>query len=274
MHPDKLRENHYDYYIDYLRNHFRYADILRIDHVMGLHRLFWIPDKMEAKQGVYVKYPAEELYAILNLESHWHKTVIVGEDLGTVPVQVRHTMNKNGLHRMYVVQYELMSDFEKGISSVPDNVVASLNTHDMPTFTAFWRSLDIKDRVKLGLMNDEEALIERKARHKLKKYLIELLSKKNLIEVGNADAGSAINACLAFLGLSKARGVLVNLEDLWQEIRPQNVPSTGEERPNWRRKARYKFEVFSKMPEVVNALQKMNRNRGEKGTYNGRKIVQ
>ena len=83
------------------------AGMLRVDHLMGLHRFFWIPQGMEAKEGVYVRYPAEEQYAVFTLESNRHKTILVGEDLGTVPPEVPPAMARHQFHRMFIVQYEL-----------------------------------------------------------------------------------------------------------------------------------------------------------------------
>jgi 4-alpha-glucanotransferase len=92
MHPRRIRENGFDYFRAAIRHHVEHAGVLRLDHVMGLHRLYWIPDGLEAKDGVYVEYPAEELYAIVVLESYLHECAIVGEDLGTVPEEVPRAM--------------------------------------------------------------------------------------------------------------------------------------------------------------------------------------
>src|SRR5204862_921835 len=110
MNPEAMRLNRYQYIISYLRNHFRFAKLLRIDHVMGLHRLYWIPDELTGDKGVYVEYPAGELWAILSLESHRHRAGIVGENLGTVPPAVNAAMAKHDIRQMYVVQYEIMGD--------------------------------------------------------------------------------------------------------------------------------------------------------------------
>src|SRR5688572_5454747 len=127
----------------------RHTGLLRIDHVMGLHRLYWIPKGRPASEGAYVQYPAEELYAILSLESHRHKTMLVGENLGTVPPKVNACMTRHDLRETYVLQYELRP---KVLRPPPRKSVASLNTHDMPTFEAFLRGLDIDDRHDLGLV--------------------------------------------------------------------------------------------------------------------------
>jgi 4-alpha-glucanotransferase len=274
LHPEKLRQQSYSYYIDYLRHHLRHADILRMDHVMALHRLFWIPKGVDARHGLYVRYPAEELYAILTLEFHRNKEVIVGEDLGTVPPQVRPAMTRHGLHRMYVVQYELMSDSQSTLHSVPIDVVASLNTHDMPPFAAFWQGLDIEDRFKLGLLNRKDARMQRKNRQVLKEALLASLKRKGWLRNASLDSQAVLRACLAFLSASPARVVLVNLEDLWQEIQPQNMPGTKEECPNWRCKARYAFEYFSQMPLVVNTLHEIDRIRRQGRMNNNAKESQ
>src|SRR6185295_6814226 len=131
MNPEAMRLNRYQYVIEYLRNHFRYAKLLRIDHVMGLHRFFWIPNELTGDKGVYVKYPAEELWAILSLESHRYQAGIVGENLGIVPPAVNAAMARHDIRKMYVVQYEVMNEPEKpGLPPPPAKCVASLNTHD------------------------------------------------------------------------------------------------------------------------------------------------
>src|SRR3990172_6909058 len=114
LHPEAIREQGYRYVIAYLRHQLQHTTLLRIDHVMGLHRLFWIPKGLEARDGVCVRYPAEELYAIFCLESHRHRASIVGENLGTVPAYVNSAMARHNLHRMYVLQYELDPGPNKG----------------------------------------------------------------------------------------------------------------------------------------------------------------
>jgi 4-alpha-glucanotransferase len=254
LHPEKIREHGYQHVIAYLRHHLRHADILRIDHVMGLHRLFWIPQGLEASHGVYVRYPAEELYAISVLESHRHKTVIVGEDLGTVPEEVRPTMTRHGLHSMYVLHYELASNPRTALWRLPTDSVASLNTHDMHPFAAFWQGLDIKQRLELGLLDKAGAQREDQDRRAIKEALTNFWQEKGEIKQTTVDAYAALKACLASLSVSQARLVLVNLEDLWLETQPQNIPSTTDEYPNWRRKAQYSFESFCQMPQVLDTL--------------------
>lgn len=135
LHPQYIRESGYDYFIKCLRHHLKYAGILRLDHVMNLHRLFWIPAEFSARDGVYVRYPADEFYAILCLESMRHQAIIVGEDLGTVPPEVRPAMHTHGLRRTHIMQFDTSPD---RAAQIPSAAMAALNTHDMPPFAAFW----------------------------------------------------------------------------------------------------------------------------------------
>lgn len=258
LHPENLRQAGYDYYISYLRHHLETAGLLRIDHVMGLHRLFWVPQGMEASQGTYVRYPVEEFYAILSLESHRNKAVIVGEDLGTVPPQVRPAMLRHGLHRMYVVYFDMRDNPRQALEPAPFNALASINTHDMPPFAAFWQGLDIGYREELGQQTKEGAEQERAQRKVLDQALVAFLRQRGLLNRASPDSQEVLKAIISWLGQSPASMVLVNLEDLWLETQPQNIPATGPEHLNWRHKARYSFDEFSQMPQVVEVLQELN----------------
>ena len=234
--PDALREDRYRYFRKAIRHHVAHAGILRIDHVMGLHRLFWIPEGHEAKDGVYVRYRSEELYAILTLESHRHECTLVGEDLGTVPPEVPKTMARHGVRRMFVVQYE-------GKLSEPSaESVASVNTHDMPTFAGWTRGRDIDDRIEMGLLDEVGARREREAREKVSR------------EMGSLEA------VLTRLAESDAEIVLVNLEDLWGETEPQNVP--GVPQRSWRHKFRMSLEDAQADGSIRRLLTNVSEARG------------
>jgi 4-alpha-glucanotransferase len=255
LQPERLREHGYDHLIACLRHHMESAGMLRIDHVMQLHRLFWIPQGMEAKDGVYVRYPAEELYAVLSLESHRHQAMIVGENLGTVPPEVYEGMDRHEILGMYVVQYELQPG--GGLREPPASSVASLNTHDMPTFRSYWDGKDVGVLRELGFFDDGQARGELERRGSIREGMRNELPP----DPGRSDDATydaVLRRRLEHLAASPARMVLVNLEDLWREPEPQNVPGTHTERPNWRRKAKLSFEEFSKKPEVVAALRRVD----------------
>jgi 4-alpha-glucanotransferase len=135
----------------------------------------------------------------------------------------------------------------------------------MPPFASFWGGLDIDDRVELGLLDEEGAREEREKRLKVKKSLASFLRRKGWLGKDSPGAQEVLAACLSCLAASKAGVVIVNLEDLYLETDPQNVPGTWKERPNWLRKARHGFEAFPEMPQVIRILREMDRlRRGER----------
>lgn len=265
LHPGILRQDHYRYFIDVIRHQLARATILRIDHVMSLHRLFWIPKGMGASNGVYVRYRDEELWAILCIESQRHQTMIVGEDLGTVPDVVRNAMDEHGIRRMYVLQYQIEPDHEKALDRVPDHVVASVNTHDAPTFTSFLNGFDIDSQADLGAISEEEVQTARGHRKWVRQRLFEDLQRQGYQVSSVDDEQGLLDAALAFLSKSNAEMVIVNLEDLWQEPDPQNTPGTTSERPNWRRKLQKDLETIFSTEAIVAQLRKVDASRKERG---------
>jgi 4-alpha-glucanotransferase len=266
LHPGRIREMGYRYLIDSLRFQMRHATMLRIDHVMGLHRLYWIPQGFPAAEGAYVSYAAEELFAILNLESHRCQTILVGENLGTVPPEVNQAMARHGLRQMCVVQFEVPREPGQPLRPPPARAVASVNTHDTPPFAAYWRGLDLELRAELGLISRTALRRELSSRRKQNLNLANFLRRKGWLKGPVLDERAVLRACLAWLGASPAEVVLVNLEDLWLETHPQNVPGTSTERPNWRRKARLTIEQIQWAPGLRETLAVLNQARlGHRG---------
>ncbi len=265
LHPERLREQGYGHLIDVLRNHLRYAGVLRIDHVMGLHRLYVIPEGASAKQGVYVRYRPAELYAILAIESHRARCLVVGEDLGTVPDAVREAMLRHRVHKIHVVQY-VAGTRDPALPEPPVDAVAGINTHDMPPFQAYWDGNDIDDRKDLGWITDLQAQQEHAERARLRASLRRFFGQQVPL-APDADAPAALGACLHHLGRSQSRLVLVSMEDLWGETNPQNVPGTYLERPNWRRRAKLGLHELPEHPEVEALLAGLHAAR--KGLHEG-----
>ncbi|HYC61198.1 MAG TPA: 4-alpha-glucanotransferase [Thermoanaerobaculia bacterium] len=264
--PDAIRHDRYEYYRAAVRHHVSHAGILRIDHVMGLHRLYWVPEGHGAKDGVYVRYRADELYAILVLESRRHGCVIVGEDLGTVPPEVPKKMNRHGLRRMYVVQYEAQPA-SPPLQPPPAASVASINTHDMPTFAAWWTAKDVDDRVAMGLLDEVGAQRERDTRERMKQGIVQ-----SLVDGPSQNPQKTLEAVLSYLAASDAEIVLLNLEDLWGELEPQNVPGVPEH--SWRHKFRMSLEDARADGSIRRVLVKVNGLRaGELLQSSGPEIV-
>ncbi len=196
--PGALRAEGFRPWSETLAHHLSVARLLRIDHALGLHRLFWIPTGRVPGQGVYVRSPARDLYAILRAEAFRAGASIVGEDLGTVPPGLRSSLRRNGFLRLFVAQLEWAGSGPR--RRIPFDSVASLNTHDHVPFADFWRS-------RAPGTNDGFHT-PRTARS----------------AGGTPDAMSAFRHATLRLARSPARIFLVNLEDLWGETRPQNTP--------------------------------------------------
>jgi 4-alpha-glucanotransferase len=257
LHPERSRLEHHTYFRQILAHLTSHSDLMRIDHVMSLHRLYWVPAGFSAEDGVYVHYPREELFAILALESHRQKCVIVGEDLGTVPTIVRKSMADHGIHHMYVSIFEFSSSGESPLNEVPADTLASMNTHDTATFAAFCQKLDIEQRRKMNLLDDRGCEEETSGRDSLLDFLYRFFSIEG--DRQNPQVQLALlKALLSHLGVSKSRYLLLNLEDLWLETLSQNVPGTGLERPNWRNKVRFDFEEFSVDKNLLKLLRKID----------------
>lgn len=219
-----------------VRHHMSAAGILRLDHVMGFHRLYWVPDGAGAKEGVYVHYPRDEQFAVLAIESARSGALVVGEDLGTVPDEVRHALERHGLLGMYVSQFQLPGE-DRRIPAPTDRQVASVDTHDTPTFPGWLQGLDIGVRREMGLLDDDEVAAAYAERQRDVDRLVSSLQDTGLLGEHPREQ-EVLSALLRHLGASPAAAMLVSLDDLVGETDPQNVPGTGLDRPNWVRKLR------------------------------------
>ncbi|HEY1067674.1 MAG TPA: 4-alpha-glucanotransferase, partial [Pirellulales bacterium] len=250
LHPENLRATRYEYFIQVMRTQLAYAKVLRIDHCMGLHRLYWVPHGAGAKEGVYVRYPFEDLYAIVTLESQRQQSTVVGENLGTVPDAVERELARHKIGGLYVLQYEAGATKTPAARAPFPLEAAGVNTHDMPQFSAYWQALDVADRLDLDLVNAEEAEELRADREQLRQALIAFLTEQKLLKNSKPTESEVLEAVLVFLGRSDAAFTLINLEDLWSETRPQNTPGTWKERPNWRVKHQHTFEKWKELEPV------------------------
>lgn len=263
LNPHGLRRHGYRHWAACLRHHLRHAALLRIDHIMGLHRIFCVPNDMDATHGVYLRYPHEEFYAVLKIESHRAACAVAGEDLGTVPQGVRRSMRRNGVNRLYVMQFSFDG---KRVGTPTADSVASLNTHDMAPFAAFYRGKDIAGRVGLGLLASGEARSEARGRAGMRKALTAFLKAEGFLAGSGsaADARNALRALLRFLAQGPAAMLLVNLEDLWLEEEQQNTPGTTIERRNWQLRASKMFEEFSRDPKILGIIQEIDNARNDR----------
>lgn len=251
LHPERMREDGYTYLSAALGRAFRHAACVRLDHVMGLQRIFMIPEGEEGR-GAYVEYHVEELHALVALEAHRSGCAVVGEDLGTVPPEVRPRLERDNILRTWVFQFE--SDQTRPMPDPPHGCLAALGTHDLPRFAAYLWGEDIEARAEAGVIDVVLAREEREARTVWRQRILEDLGVLPDSEPPDATA-AALEGCLRHLARSAAPIVLVDLEEAWGERVPQNVPGTGPEAKNWRRRSAYSLEMMEKDVTVVTLLE-------------------
>ncbi|HUF53373.1 MAG TPA: 4-alpha-glucanotransferase [Dehalococcoidia bacterium] len=253
-HPEAIRKHGYRYWISVVRHLMKASGVLRVDHVIGFHHLYCIPAGYDARHGVYVRYHPEEFYAILSLESHRNKTLVVGEDLGTVPRYLPPAMRRHGIYSTYVAQFHLNANRAVVLPRPRPLTVATINTHDTPTFAAFWQGHDIDDRLDMGLTTPTDAENEREKRAHMRKATLTFLRRQGLLGRCEDDHVNILRALLVAMGSSPTRLVLANIEDLWGAPKPQNTPGTTTERVNWRNRARLSLNEMRQLEEVLEPL--------------------
>ena len=238
LHPLALRRSGYRMFIDVLRANMRGAGALRIDHVLGLMRTFWIPGGCTAADGAYVHNPFEELLAIVVLESQRNKCLVIGEDLGTLPEGLREALQAAGLYSYRLLYFERAEDgrFLRP-DEYPVEAVAAVSTHDLPTVVGYWRGHDIELRERVrDTASPEEADRARDERARDRDLMLEALRLERVAEIEAGSRDPPVVQIHRFLALSRSRLVLVQIEDLVRQVEQMNLPGTDRELPNWRRK--------------------------------------
>jgi len=251
--PAASRREGHRYLAASIAHQMELAGVLRVDHIMALTRLYWIPHGFGLHEGTYVSYPAEELFAILALESVRHGCEVVGENLGTVPPEIDDALPRHRIWGMYLAEFAASSP---EIRPPAASEMALIGTHDTPPFAGWIEGVDIGERVHHGLLaaEAEEPVREERARaaHRLADHL----------GVDLADRRAFLSELLVWLGRSESPLVVPWLEDLWLEEVGVNLPGTrSSERPNWQRPmGRLLDDVFSD-PEIEELLRRLDRER-------------
>ncbi|MGP8244711.1 MAG: 4-alpha-glucanotransferase [Bryobacteraceae bacterium] len=253
------RENGYRLFAESIRKNARHGGALRMDHVMRLFRLYWIPDGADATEGAYVRETSEDFIRILALESVRNRVVLVGEDLGTVEPETREALARYG-----VLSYRLFY-FERDPSGAmrrpdqyPRQALVSSTTHDLPTLAGFWLGTDIAARRAAGVLDNAGFAAAMSARQVDKQRMLDVLLGQGLLPAGSPREASAYgemtgaihNAVIGFLALTPSQLLAINQEDLTKETAQQNLPGTTWQYPNWSRKMRFTVEQLQNDPEA------------------------
>jgi 4-alpha-glucanotransferase len=241
LRPDRLQETGFAAFRDMLRAVLRHAGGIRIDHVLGLFRLFWIPPGCTAADGTYVHYPADAMLGVLLLEAARVGAVVVGEDLGTVPPGVRDTLHDNGILGSAVVYFQRTDDWSEPLM-LPEwheLSLATINTHDLPTAVGYLTEQRIDLYHQLGLLDEAQADRERRQERTEREQLVALMRAEGALAADvdpadPADLPALVDGMHALMARSPCRLVLAALWDVVLDPRQPNVPGTSDDvYPNW-----------------------------------------
>jgi (1->4)-alpha-D-glucan 1-alpha-D-glucosylmutase len=265
--PRQMRQSGYARFRETLQANMRRAGAIRIDHVMQLMRLFWVPHGAEPTAGAYVRYPLRDLLGVLALESQRNQCLVVGEDLGTVPDEVRRALPAAGVLCYRVLYFEREQDGSfKAPERYPRDALATVSNHDLPTFAGYWSARDIDTRERVGAFPTEDWPAEqRRQRAEDRSRLLRALEGRGLLQPPpvSPDPPPATGSHLSpavhrYLAQSPAKLMTVQLEDVTGQLDQVNLPGTTEQaHPNWRRKLEISLEELpedARFRTMVNAV--------------------
>jgi 4-alpha-glucanotransferase len=261
--PDRLAATGYAAYRNLLSALLRQADGLRIDHVAGLWRVWWVPPGESAARGTYVHYDAEVMLAVLTLEAHRAGAMVIGEDLGTVEKEVTDGLIERNMLSCSVLWFT--RDYDAPGSPLqppqqwPEQSVATVSTHDLPTLVGFLRGEHVRARAELGLLDDVPAEEAKAATER--GQLIELLREQGLVTGAEPGEDELVLAVHALLARARSRLVLVAPYDVIGETRQPNLPGTVDTYPNWRMPLPLSLEDMRTDPRIRAVTALLDRHR-------------
>ena len=253
--PEASRREGHRYLAASIAHQAALSGVLRVDHIMAVTRLYWIPHGFGLHEGTYVTYPAQELFAVLTLESHRNRCEVVGENLGTVPKEIDEALPRHRIWGMFLAQFEAAESEEEPQPPTADQV-ALIGTHDTPTLAGWIAQVDIDERVRVGLLAGTAAPVARKARAEATAKLAETLG------VSLEEREALLAKLLEWLGRSPSPLVIPWLEDLWLEVEQVNLPGTpSSERPNWQRPMARTIDEIMADPKIETLIRRLREAR-------------
>jgi 4-alpha-glucanotransferase len=268
INPVALQQQGYLPLIKALRSNMQYAGALRIDHILGLMRQYWVAPGMKADEGIYITFPFKDILRIIALESRRNDCVVIGEDLGTVPDGFSEIMEAAGLLSYKVLFFER---WESGLFKRPElypaQSMVTVSTHDLPTLTGWWKGRDLHWRKTLNLYPTEiMGQQDRSARIEDRNLLIATLADLGVIDLAKApqQTPAEMNAELSiavqkYMAIAPSHIQLIPLEDSLEIVEQVNIPGTIDEHPNWRQKlpvAMHEFWEESSVKSIAQTMQK------------------
>ncbi len=268
--PDPLgmEEDRLAGFMRLIRDNMRYYGALRLDHVMSLFRLWWVAAHDSPLDGAYVHYPLHQLLTVLALESARAHCLVVGEDLGVVPDEMRVAMPQFGVYHYKVMLFERSAGVFRPPGDYVRRALATVTTHDMPTLRGYWQGQDIELRARLNLYPSAETLAQvRRERDEDRVALLAALRGQGLAPAAPAAPSDAFTPALTqalhlYLARSNSALAALQIEDLLGMTDPVNVPGTSHEYPNWQRKLDVDLEEIVVREDLKAEFREIGRARG------------
>ncbi len=267
LHPQRLKRSGYQIFINMLRANMRYYGVLRIDHVMALHRLWWIAYGNSANLGAYVRYPLAELMAILALESRRARCVIVGEDLGIVPDEMRVALGEYGVYSYGVMYFNHNGARYLLPEEYPEHALAVVSTHDLAPLAGYWEKNDLDTMQRLGVFTSDaqyqNLLAQRESR---KGQIIAALHQTELLnesEDGGKLDDTITLALHRFVAMSRSRLFAIQPENLLGVTASFNIPGIANTYPNWRYRLPEDTAAMGKNPQLHDMLRQIVATRAQ-----------
>ncbi|MEW6995576.1 4-alpha-glucanotransferase [Colwelliaceae bacterium MEBiC 14330] len=267
INPLALRKQGYQPLVKALRNNMQYAGALRIDHILGLMRQYWVAPGMDATEGVYISFPWHDILRIIALESRLNQCIVIGEDLGNVPEGFSETIQNAGLLSFKVLFFERwQSGLFKRPENFPSQSIVTVATHDTATLSGWWQGRDLEWRQQLNLYpNDDIGVAERNGRAQERQNLLAAFVDLDVIDLNKApsSAPAIMNnelsiATQKYLAASPSHLQLIPIEDALELTEQVNIPGTIDQHPNWLQKLPVLLEEFEQVESVKNITEVMN----------------
>lgn len=269
--PHILQQQGYCPFIELVRANMQHCGAIRIDHIMSLLRLWWVKQGDSAVNGVYVRYPVDDLIAILALESQRNQCLVIGEDLGTVPKEIVQKLHRARVLSYKIFYFEVDQDQSRALQNYPYQSMATLSTHDLPTINGYWKGYDFELGERFGIYPDTQVvnLLKYQRIQTKEKILRRLKEERVKIDEGiNTSINSVITKDFNHnlqQYVAKVNSALFGLqpEDWLNMTEPVNIPGTSTQYPNWRRKLSNTIQEIFTDPDIQRLLSCVNKIRKE-----------
>ncbi|HSU06512.1 MAG TPA: 4-alpha-glucanotransferase, partial [Acetobacteraceae bacterium] len=238
--PRALKATGFAPFIATVRAALHHCGGVRIDHAMGLQRLWLVPDGVSAAEGAYLSYPLTDMLRLLALESQRHQAIVVGEDLGTVPEGFRDQLDAHGVAGMRVLWFEKAGEEFAQPDQWDHSALAMTSTHDLPTAASWWRGADINLRAEHGVLGNRQRREDLEhEREGERRALWQAFDKADVARSGppaQDSPGPFVDAAVRFVARTACQLALLPLEDVLGSDEQPNLPGTIDQHPNWRRR--------------------------------------